>query len=197
LRIGILALQGDFHKHQERFIELNSDSISIKTILIKTPKLLDAVDALVIPGGESTALLKLMSEDFKSKIKSFVETNKKIFGTCAGAILLANKVNNPSQESFDLIDIEVTRNAYGRQNDSFIANNLEITNLKQRSINEVIFIRAPKISKIGKNVDILCKYNNSPVLVRNKNIMVATFHPELSTDNNDFYNFLLEFFLEE
>lgn len=196
LKIGILALQGDFQKHQERFIELKLENISIKTLLIKKPELLDAIDALVIPGGESTTLLKLMSEEFKNKIKNFTENNKKIFGTCAGSILLANKVKNPEQESFNLIDIEVTRNAYGRQNDSFIANNLEIKTLNEKSINEVIFIRAPKISKTGKNIDILSSYNDSPVLVRNKNIMVATFHPELSSENDDFYNFLLEFFLE-
>jgi 5'-phosphate synthase pdxT subunit len=196
LKIGILALQGDFHKHQERFIELKLENISIKTLLIKKPELLDAIDALVIPGGESTALLKLMSEEFKNKIKSFTENNKKIFGTCAGSILLANKVKNPEQESFNLIDIEVTRNAYGRQNDSFIAKNLEIKTSNEKSINEVIFIRAPKISKTGEDIDILSSYNDSPVLVRNKNIMVATFHPELSSENDDFYNFLLEFFLD-
>jgi 5'-phosphate synthase pdxT subunit len=196
LKIGILALQGDFHKHQERFIELKLENISIKTLLIKKPELLDAIDALVIPGGESTTLLKLMSEEFKNKIKNFTENNKKIFGTCAGSILLANQVNNPEQESFNLIDIEVTRNAYGRQNDSFIAKNLEIKTLNEKSINEVIFIRAPKISKTGEDIDILSSYNDSPVLVRNKNIMVATFHPELSSENDDFYNFLLEFFLD-
>lgn len=177
-KIGILALQGDFSKHKEKFDSLVNET---KTILVKKEEQLNAVDALVIPGGESTTLLKLLSESFRNKIIEFANSDNFIFGTCAGCILLAKKVVNPEQISLGLIDITVKRNAYGRQNDSFIAKDFEFDG---ENLGEAVFIRAPMIIETGKNVDVISSINKSPILVRQKNILVATFHPELSNNSS-------------
>ena len=177
MKIGVLALQGSFHEHIEALKKLN-----IETIQIKLPEQLDEIDALIIPGGESTTMLQLL-EKYKFDLKQFKDSGKPILGTCAGCIVLAK---------LGLIDIKVERNAYGSQLFSFIdevvledkENNVEKKKIKG------VFIRAPKITDIGQEVKILATHNNKPVLVKQNNIMTATFHPEL-TDDVDVYKIFL------
>ena len=172
MKVGVLAIQGDFDAHRRRLEQLGAD-----VVLVKKPEQLDGVDALVIPGGESTTFLKFLEKGgFLEKLRDFVRA-KPTFGTCAGAILLANQVENPPQESLGALDISVHRNAYGRQADSFIAEGE--TQLPGGPL-EMVFIRAPKIERVGANVEVLAREKNDPVLVRQGKIMAATFHPELS-----------------
>lgn len=188
--VGILALQGDFAAHSKKLQELGQ---SWK--LIKEPDDFGIVDALIIPGGESSALLKLMAPmKMLEALGNFGHVgNKPIFGTCAGMILLAKNVI-PEQESLGLIDITVERNAYGRQLDSFITfgqivsdklldKDKNLSDITQNSI-ELVFIRAPKICSIdSKDVETLVTFNGQPMLVQQKNILVASFHPELTEEN--------------
>ena len=143
---------------------------------VKKPEQLDAIDGLVIPGGESSTFLKLLGKDGFEKLKQFVRV-KPTFGTCAGAILLANEVENPSQAGLGAIDIGIRRNAYGRQLDSSIREGK-----LQGSPIEMVFIRAPKISRVGKGVEVIATEGSDPVAVRQGKTMAATFHPELSED---------------
>ena len=147
--------------------------------LVRKPDELAALDALVLPGGESTTFLKhLERAGFYAVLDEFVRT-KPVFGTCAGCILLANDVTNPPQRSFGVLDIDVQRNAYGRQNDSAILN--ADTTLPGGPM-EMVFIRAPRISRVGPGVDVLASRDDDPVLVRAGRLLAATFHPELSDD---------------
>ena len=174
MTVGVLAIQGDFDAHRRRLEQLGAT-----VVLVKKPEQLDQVDALVIPGGESTTFLKFLEQQgFKDKLRDFVRA-KPTFGTCAGAILLANEVLNPEQESLRAIDIAVRRNAYGRQVDSFIAESA--TTLGDSPL-EMVFIRAPRIERVGPGVEVLARQANDPVLVRQGKVLVATFHPELSED---------------
>jgi 5'-phosphate synthase pdxT subunit len=180
--IGVLAIQGDFDAHRRRLEQLGAE-----VMLVKKPEQLDSVDALVIPGGESTTFLKFLEKGgFLEKLREFVRA-KPTFGTCAGAILLANQVENPSQESLGVLDISVRRNAYGRQVDSFIGE--AQTELPGGPL-EMVFIRAPRIERVGPKVEILAREKNDPVLVRQGRIMAATFHPELSEDTRVHAEFL-------
>jgi 5'-phosphate synthase pdxT subunit len=168
--IGILALQGDFEAHKRAVERAGGDPVEVRT---KSD--LDAIDGLIIPGGESTTMLKMLAEeDLFEPLRRFGRT-KPIFGTCAGAILLAKEVLNPRQDSLELMDLTVERNAYGRQIDSRIAQ-LE---LDGESL-EAVFIRAPVIRKAGSGSHVLMSYNGDPVLVEQGNHMAATFHPELA-----------------
>ena len=169
--IGVLALQGDFDAHRRRLEELGA-----KVILVKNPEQLDEIDGLVIPGGESSALLKLLGQAGFEKLTKFVQS-KPAFGTCAGAILLANKVENPAQASLGALDITVRRNAYGRQADSSIREGQFGDQLV-----EMVFIRAPKIERVGSGVEVVATEGNDPVMVRHGHTLAATFHPELSDD---------------
>lgn len=171
MKIGVLALQGDFDAHRRRLEELGAE-----VLLVKKPEQLDEVDGLVIPGGESSTFLKLLGEAGFEKLKQFVRV-KPTFGTCAGAILLANEVENPQQQGLGAVDIGVRRNAYGRQLDSSIREGTF-----QGSPLEMVFIRAPKISRVGKNVEVLATEGEDPVVVRQGRVMAATFHPELTDD---------------
>lgn len=180
MTIGVLALQGDFDAHRKRLKELGA-----KVILVKKPEQLDEIDGLVIPGGESSTLLKLLGKAGFDKLKDFVRS-KPTFGTCAGAILLANDVENPKQASLGALDITIRRNAYGRQVDSSIREG-EFQNLPI----EMVFIRAPKIERVGERVEVIAKEGNDPVLVRQNKTLAATFHPELSEDHR-----IHEFFLD-
>lgn len=171
MKIGVLALQGDFDAHRRRLEELG-----VPVVLVRKPEQLDEIDGLVIPGGESSTFLKLLGEEGFDKLKQFVHI-KPTFGTCAGAILLAHEVENPKQTGLGAIDIAVRRNAYGRQLDSSIREG----KFSGAPI-EMVFIRAPKISRVGKNVEVLATEGNDPVVVRQGNVMAATFHPELSDD---------------
>ena len=172
--IGVLALQGAFDVHAKRLAELGAT-----TSLIRKPEQLASLDALVLPGGESTTFLKhLERAGFYDTLDTFVHT-KPVFGTCAGCILLAKEVSNPTQRSFAVLDIAVERNAYGRQNDSAILN--EQTALPGGPL-EMVFIRAPRISRIGEDVETLATRDGSPTLVRQGHMLAATFHPELTED---------------
>jgi len=175
--IGILALQGDFAKHQEMISKLERD-----TILVKKPKELERCSGLVIPGGESTTLVKLLKkQEMWEPVRAFASTQP-VFGTCAGCILLATHTSNDLEDSLGLIDIDVTRNAYGRQIDSFI-DQVDIT-LKGKSFHyNAVFIRAPKINKLNTtHVAVLGTHQENVVLAEQGHILVATFHPELTDD---------------
>ena len=179
MRIGVLALQGDFDAHRRRLEELG-----VQVVLVKKPEQLDEIDGLVIPGGESGTFLKLLGEAGFEKLKQFVRF-KPTFGTCAGAILLAREVENPSQNGLGALNIRIRRNAYGRQIDSSIREGKFIRDLQGHSLNsplEMVFIRAPKISDIGEDVEVLATEGSDPVAVRQGTAMAATFHPELSED---------------
>jgi 5'-phosphate synthase pdxT subunit len=169
--VGVLALQGDFDAHRRRLEELGA-----RVLLVRKPEQLDEVDGLVIPGGESSTFLKLLGESGFEKLKQFVRL-KPVFGTCAGAILLAKDVENPRQTGLGAIDIAIRRNAYGRQLDSSIRKGL----LGDSPI-EMVFIRAPKIERVGPSVEVLAKEGPDAVVVRQGKTMAATFHPELSDD---------------
>ena len=174
LTIGVLALQGAFEAHATVLTALG---VSAK--LVRTPDDLTNLDGLIIPGGESTTFLKFLERGgFLDALQSFVETTP-TFGTCAGAILLAKKVENPAQPSLAVLDITVERNAYGRQIDSAILT--APTKLAGGPL-EMVFIRAPRITRIGPQVETLASRDNFPVLVREGHLLAATFHPELSSD---------------
>jgi 5'-phosphate synthase pdxT subunit len=172
--IGVLALQGAFDVHAKRLTDLGASAH-----LIRNPEELDNIDALVIPGGESTTFLKhLERAGFYSVLDSFVRS-KPVFGTCAGCILLAKDVANPPQRSFGVLDIAVERNAYGRQNDSVI---LSAKTTLPGGPMEMVFIRAPRIARLGPGIEVLARRDDDPVLIRQGRILAATFHPELSDD---------------
>jgi 5'-phosphate synthase pdxT subunit len=177
MRIGVLALQGDFEAHRRAVERAGSQAAEVRTAAQ-----LDQVDALIIPGGESTTMLKLLrAENLFEKIRQF-GAHKPIFGTCAGAILLAEKVTSPQQESLALMDIRVERNAYGRQIDSRI---VQLTPEPEAGLYgpmEAVFIRAPIIRHTGDGVRVLIRYGGDPVLVEQGRHMAATFHPEMSDD---------------
>jgi 5'-phosphate synthase pdxT subunit len=179
MRIGVLALQGDFDAHRRRLEELGAE-----VVLVKKPEQLDAIDGLVIPGGESGTFLKLLGEDGFAKLKQFVRL-KPTFGTCAGAILLATEVENPKQAGLGALDIGIRRNAYGRQVDSSIREGKLFD-----SPLEMVFIRAPKIERVGPGVEVIATEGADPVAVRQGRTMAATFHPELSEDTRVHQAFL-------
>jgi 5'-phosphate synthase pdxT subunit len=171
VKIGVLALQGDFDAHRRRLEQLGAE-----VVLVKKPEQLDEIDGLVIPGGESGTFLKLLGEAGFEKLKQFVRV-KPTFGTCAGAILLANEVENPTQSGLGALDVRIRRNAYGRQIDSSIREG----RLGDEPI-EMVFIRAPKIERVGPGVEVIATEGSDPVAVRQGRVMAATFHPELSDD---------------
>jgi len=182
MRIGVLAIQGDFEAHKVRLEQLGAE-----VTLVRKPEQLDAIDAIVIPGGESTTFLNFLAErGFLQKLREFVRS-KPALGTCAGAILLAKEVENPPQASLGTLDIRIRRNAYGRQIDSSIRQ--AATKLGDKPL-EMVFIRAPQIVKTGKEVEVLATESGDPVLVRQGKIMAATFHPELSADTRVHQEFL-------
>jgi 5'-phosphate synthase pdxT subunit len=174
ITIGVLALQGAFDVHARRLAELGAT-----TSLVRKPEDLDGLDAIVIPGGESTTFLKhLERAGFYDVLKAFVQTHP-TFGTCAGCILLAKDVENPPQASFAALDITVQRNAYGRQNDSAIIQSE--TSLPGGPL-EMVFIRAPRITRLGPGIETLATRDESPTLIRQGHLLAATFHPELTDD---------------
>lgn len=181
MKIGVLALQGDFDAHRRRLQELGAE-----VVLVKKPEQLDEIDALVIPGGESTTFLKLLGEAGFEKLKQFVRL-KPTFGTCAGAILLAREVGNPPQPGLGALDVGIQRNAYGRQVDSSIRQGE--TKLGAEPL-EMVFIRAPRFENVGPGVEVLAKEGDDPVLIRQGRVMASTFHPELSDDKRVHQYFL-------
>ena len=184
MKIGVLALQGDFDAHRKRLEELGAE-----VVLVKKPEQLDDIDGLVIPGGESGTFLKLLGEAGFEKLKQFVRL-KPTFGTCAGAILLATEVENPKQAGLGAIDIRIRRNAYGRQIDSSIREGKLLQGKSGDSPLEMVFIRAPKIERVGPEVEILATEGADTVAVRQGRVMAATFHPELSEDTRVHQAFL-------
>lgn len=178
--VGVLALQGDFERHQHALEQAGAQAVQVRT-----PADLEKVDALIIPGGESTTMLRVMEEEnLIEPLRNFGQC-KPIFGTCAGAILLASEVLHPPQPSLGLMDMTVERNAYGRQIDSRIAS-IDLDGDQA----EAVFIRAPIIRRTGPEARVLAKYLDTPVLVEAGKHMVATFHPELSKDNRVHKRFL-------
>jgi pyridoxal 5'-phosphate synthase pdxT subunit len=173
-QIGVLAIQGDYERHAAALEESGA-----KPSLIKTPDALENLDALILPGGESTTMLKFLDRaGFFDALKTFAK-QKPVFGTCAGAILLASEVRHPHQPSLGILDIAVERNAYGAQRDSAI---LTLDTTLPGGPLETVFIRAPRIVSTGSEVEILAEREGFPVLVRQGKTMAATFHPELSSD---------------
>lgn len=184
--VGILSLQGDFERHETRLKELGA-----KTRLVNSVESLELVSSLVIPGGESSVLLRLSRGELREQLREKIAGGMPVLATCAGAIFLAERVENPFQESLGVIDIDVRRNAYGRQVDSFIDSALGWTDAGKQALEAVgkrdlkvplegVFIRAPKITRVGKRARPLIERDGEPVLVEQDNILAATFHPELS-----------------
>jgi pyridoxal 5'-phosphate synthase pdxT subunit len=180
-RVGVLALQGDFEAHQKALERAGAEPVQVRTA-----EELSDIDGLVIPGGESTTMLKLLHfMDLNEPLRRFAR-EKPVFGTCAGAILLASHVCNPEQESFGTVDLTVERNAYGRQIDSRVAHILPDSDFQQRvgaGELEAVFIRAPIIRRTGPAVKVLAEYDGNPVLVEQGKNLIATFHPELTKDS--------------
>jgi 5'-phosphate synthase pdxT subunit len=177
-RIGVLAIQGDYDAHASALQEIGAEPV-----LVRKPEHLEGLDGLIIPGGESTTFLKFLERDgFLESLRTFA-ADTPTFGTCAGCILLATKVLHPPQPSLGILDATVERNAYGRQIDSSI----EETATKLGSDFDIgpletVYIRAPRIQHVGKDVSVLAERDGFPVLVRQGHLLAATFHPELSAD---------------
>jgi 5'-phosphate synthase pdxT subunit len=171
---GVLALQGDYEAHA-----LALTSVAARVVLVRKPEDLSGLDGLALPGGESTTMLKFLERDgFLDALREFISTTP-CFATCAGCILLAREVLRPAQCSLGLLDITVERNAYGRQIDSAILT-LE-TELLGGPL-EMVFIRAPRITRVGPGVEVLARREQFPVLVRQGHLLAATFHPEITAD---------------
>jgi 5'-phosphate synthase pdxT subunit len=181
--IGILAIQGDFAAHAAMLHSLGAETFEVRTVSD-----LDECDALILPGGESTTQLQFLQEEgLFEAIKKFAADKHPIFGTCAGAILLAATVKNPPQDSLGLLDMTVLRNAYGRQlaSDVFFGP----SRLKSEPM-EMVFIRGPIIDQVGPGVEVLAEYAGKPALVRQGSVLASTFHPELSGDSTVHQYFL-------
>ncbi len=184
--IGVLALQGAFESHQQRLAELG-----VETRQVRTPVDLDGVDGLVMPGGESTTMSKLLvSSGLFDPLAAAIGDGLPVFGTCAGMILLADEVldGRPDQRSFAAIDLAVQRNGYGRQLDSF-ETELDVDGVEGGPFHGV-FIRAPKVTRVGDGVSVLAEHDGVPVLLRREAITVASFHPELANDHRLHAQFL-------
>ncbi len=184
-RVGVLALQGDFEAHRKALERAGAEAVEVRT----AAELAD-VDGLVIPGGESTTMLKLLRMDGLFDALREFGARKPVFGTCAGAILLASKVLSPAQESLGLVDMTVERNAYGRQIDSRIVKLEPEPGAGIEGAVESVFIRAPVIREAGPRMKVLLKYEGAPVLAEDGRHMVATFHPELTGDTRIHRRFL-------
>jgi 5'-phosphate synthase pdxT subunit len=173
-RIGVLAIQGDYAAHAEALKEAGADPVEVRK-----PDQLDGLDGLILPGGESTTVLRFLEKLNFFEILAEFCAQKPVFGTCAGAILLARKVKHPPQRSLGLLDAVVERNAYGRQIDSSI---LTAETALPGGPLEMVFIRAPRLAETANSVEVLARREGFPVLVRQGKILAATFHPELSQD---------------
>jgi pyridoxal 5'-phosphate synthase pdxT subunit len=189
-RVGILALQGDFEAHGAAITRAGAEPV-----FLRESAQFDDLDGLIIPGGESSTMLKLLKyEGLMEKLAEF-GARKPVFGTCAGAILMARGVTSPEQESLAFMDIDVERNAYGRQVDSRVAQLEPESEFEQRTAPgklEAVFIRAPIIRRVGGDAKVLARYHGDPVLVEQGKHMAATFHPELTKDGR-----VHELFLEK
>lgn len=175
MKIGIVAIQGDYEAHARAL-----DRLGVEHTYVRLPDDLADVSGVILPGGESTTHLKVMNEEgLFSALKQFAANGGAFFGTCAGAILLARDVHGPAQQSLGLLDISILRNGYGRQ----LASDVHSGNskLSERPL-EMVFIRAPIIEAVGKDVQVLAEDGGHPVLVQQGRILASTFHPELTSD---------------
>jgi 5'-phosphate synthase pdxT subunit len=180
-RVGVLSLQGDFEAHGKAL-----ERAGAQPVYVREPEQFDDLDGLIIPGGESTTMLKLLRAEGLMETLSAFGRRKPVFGTCAGAILMANEVSSPAQESLGLTDMSVERNAYGRQVDSRVVEIDPAAAFEERTEPgklEAVFIRAPIIRRVGEKGKVLARYNGDPVLVEEGRYLVATFHPELTQDS--------------
>lgn len=179
-RIGILSLQGDFEAHGKAVERAGGEPVYVRTAAD-----LETIDGLIIPGGESTTMLKLLNmENLLEPLAGFGR-KKPVFGTCAGAILLASRVSNPSQASLGLVDLAIERNAYGRQIDSRVVEidaDASFGDRTRPGSIEAVFIRAPIIREVGPGARVLARYDGDPVLVEEGRHLISTFHPELTGD---------------
>jgi pyridoxal 5'-phosphate synthase pdxT subunit len=178
MKVGVLALQGAFREHREVL-----DALGVDAIEVRTPDVIGALDAVILPGGESTTMSKLLDTSaLREPLRDRLADGLPVLGTCAGMILLARDVldGRPDQQSFGIVDISVRRNAYGRQRDSFEAD-VAVAGLTGGPFHGV-FIRAPGIDRIGAGVEVLAVHDDRPVLAREGVAYVASFHPELSGD---------------
>lgn len=176
--IGVLALQGAYDVHRRRL-----DALGVRTRLVRRPDEVDGIDAVVLPGGESTTMSRLLTTSgLFDELKGRLADGMPVFGTCAGMILAASEVldGRPDQRGFGLIDVTVRRNGYGRQLDSFEAD-LEVAGLEEPF--HAVFIRAPLVERVGADVDVLAEHDGVPVLVRSAACTVTAFHPELTDDD--------------
>jgi pyridoxal 5'-phosphate synthase pdxT subunit len=183
LKVGILAVQGDFAAHAAMLRELGAETVEVRTVAD-----LAGCDGLILPGGESTTQLQFLEEEgLAVAIQRFAAEGRAVFGTCAGAILLATHVKNPAQDSLGLLDMTVLRNAYGRQlsSDVFFAP----SKLKAEPL-EMVFIRGPIIDSVAPGIEVLAEHAGKPALVQKGSVMAATFHPELSDDPTVHRHFL-------
>jgi pyridoxal 5'-phosphate synthase pdxT subunit len=191
-KVGVLALQGDFAAHGAAL-----ERAGAEPVLVREAEQLTALDGLIIPGGESTTMLKLLRYEGLFDTLAEFGRRRPIFGTCAGAILLAKDVSNPAQESLGLMDLSVERNAYGRQIDSRVTEIEPGEDFAARTAPykldaklEAVFIRAPIIRRTGPGVKVLARYAGDPVLVEEGRHLAATFHPELTSDARVHHLFL-------
>jgi 5'-phosphate synthase pdxT subunit len=176
-RVGVLAIQGDFEAHARALARAGAEAV-----LVRDAKELDGMDALVLPGGESTTIAKGMERlALYEPLRAFAESGRPVLGTCAGAILLANAVENHPVRSLALIDVTAVRNAYGTQVDSFVAP-ADPGAAKGLEGLRCVFIRAPRLRDPGPGVEVLARVDGEPVLLRQGNVFAATFHPELTDD---------------
>jgi 5'-phosphate synthase pdxT subunit len=183
VKIGILAVQGDFAAHAAMLA-----GMGIENVEVRTPADLESCDGLILPGGESTTQLQFLQEEgLYDAIKKFAAEDRAIFGTCAGAILLATEVKNPQQESLGLLDMTVLRNGYGRQVHSDVVTGP--STLKSEPM-EMVFIRGPIFERIGPGIEVLAEYAGKPALVQKGQILAAAFHPELTSDTTVHQRFL-------
>jgi 5'-phosphate synthase pdxT subunit len=183
VKIGIVAIQGDFAAHAAMLQALGAETVEVRTV-----EDLEGCDGVVLPGGESTTQLQFLKEEgLFDAIRKFSRQGGAVFGTCAGAILLASKVNNPPQESLGLLDMTVLRNGYGRQlaSDVFFGE----SSLKPEQL-EMMFIRGPIIEEVGNDIAVLARHEGKPALVEQGNVLAATFHPELTNDTTVHEHFL-------
>ena len=183
MKIGILAVQGDFEAHAAMVNKLGAETVEVRTVAD-----LDGCNGLILPGGESTTQLQFLEEEgLYDAIRKFSAKGGAIFGTCAGAILLATQVKNPPQDSLKLLDMTILRNGYGRQlaSDVFFGSSA----LKKEPL-EMVFIRGPVIEKVAPGISVLAKHEGKPALVEKGHILAATFHPELTDDTTVHEHFL-------
>jgi len=183
MKIGILAVQGDFEAHAAML-----ERLGVQTAEVRTPADLAGCDGLILPGGESTTQWQFLKEEgLGDAIQKFTKQGGAVFGTCAGAILLATEVQNPKQDSLKLLEMTVLRNAYGRQIASDVVSGP--AKIKKEPL-EMVFIRGPIIERTGPGVEVLAEYAGKPALVQCGNILAATFHPELTDDTTVHEHFL-------